>query len=329
MAYRLIPLLSGHFYFNPDQAQKAVNERKQEMLEDTEQVSGTPDAATAVEDSSYANVLSAEGTDAEASPVSEPKAEVDPNVKPEVSDDPEITLKEGLKAKLSEILEWQKGHMMQKDYTQKTQTLAQERKSLEDAFGGKMPNQESIQNIGKLYQAYFSNERAAQVIDAILTGNLDQVLQGAQGQKPDAQSGDPYIKSLETKIQGLESKLSQFTSSLEQREQQRMKTESKQIWDGWVAKRQTADKSFAMTDEIDSEMGALIPGIGNRHPDWDDSKILDHAYRLATIDKQPQKIAQQILKDADDAKKGNPPKINSQPGQKSDASKSYSDILNE
>lgn len=297
--------------------------------EDTEVVDSIPGPEAAGSDTSYADVLSAEGTDAKDSPVSEPEATEKPEANPEVDTDPVITLKEGMQAKLSEILEWQKGAMLQKDYTQKTQALAEDRKSLEvvkTAFGGKLPDPQSIQNMGVLFQKYFSDERAAQMIDAVLSGNYDQAL---QGQTQPQQQGDPYIKTLESKISGLENQLRQFTGSFEQREQARLQAEAKQTWDGWVAKRQATDKGFVVSEEIDTHMGALIPSVHKLHPDWDDHKVLDHAYRLATIDKQPQKIAQNILKDADQAKKGNPPKINQQSGKKSLSDLSYTDLLNE
>jgi hypothetical protein len=297
------------------------------MSEDTERVEGTPDAATAVDDSSYASVLTSEGQ-----PEKQQGQDVvdDQNVTTQDQEkpleDPEFVLKEGLKAKLSEIEEWRKGHLRNKDYTEKTQMLAEQRKSLESAFGGKLPDQESLQNLGKIYQAYFSDPKIAQVIDAVLSGQFDQLI-GGEEDKGQQGAKDPYISNLEHQLQEVRQELRKFTGSYQERETEKLQDQAKQTWESWLSKRQQTDKAFKVSEDIDLEMGSLISGIRARHPDWDNSKILDHAYRLATVDQQPQKIAQQILKDADQAKLSSPPKITPKAGKKTDAESSYSDIL--
>ena len=307
--------------------------------EDTEQVAGVTEGATAPEDSSYEDVLSGEGTTPKDGPSGEPdKATTDSEAEGEKQDekpaqeDPDIQLEIGGKfysGKQSEILELLENHQklvekeksLNRDYTQKTQALAETRKSFEQAFG-RMPEPQEIQNLGKLWQAYYENPKAAQMIESILKGNLEALSEATNQNK---QTPDAYTQSLETKIASLENKLTQFTSSIEQREQAQIEAESKKTWDGWVSKM--AGQKVQITEEIDEAMTPFIEALSKKHPDWDDNKVLDEAYRYATIDKQHVKIASKILIDADQAKKNQPPKITPKSTQKSESEKSYAELV--
>jgi hypothetical protein len=171
-------------------------------MEQIEEATGTPEAATAVEDSSYKSILEGEMSKPESAqdvakpePASMPSQ---PSINPE---DPEFVLKEGLKAKLSEIEEWKKGYMRQKDYTTKTQEIAEIRKSLEEAFGRK-PDIREVQALGHLVKQYYTNPKAKQIVDKILQGQID-----AQEQAPQAAPQDPVYSKLEQEINRLKEQL--------------------------------------------------------------------------------------------------------------------------
>lgn len=69
----------------------------------------------------------------EPKPNEESEQEAAPDQKPEevTPEDPDVTLPDGSKAKWSEVQKWKSGHLMQSDYTRKTQEVAETRKALE------------------------------------------------------------------------------------------------------------------------------------------------------------------------------------------------------
>lgn len=303
------------------------------MAEQTELLTGTPDPATAAPDSGYGDVFKPSG-DQEAPKVLPSETQKTPSkeVLPSAPD-PEIVLEIGGKeitGKQSELLHIledfnrikEKEKSLNRDYTQKTQVLAEQRKSIEAAFG-RMPEPQEIQSLGKLWQAYFSNERARQVIDAVLTDSVDSILQGTSNQGTQNPQ-DTYTKGLEQKIHALESKLDQFTNSIEAREESKVKGESERIWSGWVETQK--GKGIEITEDIDTAMAPFIDALSQRYPDWDDSKVLDEAYRHATIDQADSKAAAKILSDADKAKGAKPPRITPKFPERPDSELSYAEL---
>ena len=294
------------------------------MSEDIEPETGTPEVSTETQDSGYGDILKGDGV----------TPQDDSSVQPEVQEpeagqqlettDPEIVLREGLKAKLSEIEEWQKGYLRQKDYTQKTQEIAQQRKSFEQAFG-KLPQSQELANLGKLYQQYFKSPDVKAAIDAVLAGkNLREIFAG-DNQTP-KQPQDVYVQTLEAKIQELESKLDHFSTSFEEREQERGVSEAQKVFESWKADKKSK-ANVDVTEEIDAEMAYFIPSIKQKHPDWDANKILDEAYRHATIDQQGQRIASQVVQNAETLKTKPAPKINSKAPLIPEDKKGYAEIF--
>lgn len=297
------------------------------LPEDTEQVVETTEASTEAESQGYADVLNDEGTPSKESPSGEVQEEVTEEAPALDPDAIELEL-EGKKynGKASDVLNQivEKHKNLLKDYTQKTQAYAAQGKSLEEAFG-EIPSKENIQVLGELYKAYWSDPKAAQVIDAVLAGNVDQILQGGT-QEPAKGTQNPETLALKQQVTALERQLSQFQTSIQSQAEMQARNESKKTWDSWLEKRQGADKGFQMTEDIDKSMSPFITALSKQNPDWDDHKILDTAYRHATIDQQPAKIASNILKDAKDAK-NNPPKITPKGTQKPESEKSYAELL--
>lgn len=289
------------------------------MSEDMEPQIETTEAPTGAESQGYGEILNGQGAEPEVGPSGVPEVTEEP-LTPE---DPEFVFREGFKAKLSEVEEWKKGYLRQKDYTQKTQEIGQQRKSLEQAFG-KMPQSEELASLGKLYQAYFQNPEVAQAVDAILSGQpLKSIF--ANGPQDQAKGSDDYTKSLESTIQNLESRLNQFESSFEEREQSKIVGEAQKSYDSWAAEKKKA--GIEITQEIDAAMSPFVAAIKQRNPDWDANKILNEAYRHATIDQMPQKIAQEVLGNADSAKKNTAPKITPRAQSVPESSKSYADLM--
>lgn len=298
------------------------------MNEDAENATGTTEEATAPEDSGYSSVLEGKGTEPQDSPTGTPEeGEIQPE-KPETENDPEITVEIGGKTfsgKQSEILDrlenWskvaEKEKSLNRDYTQKTQALGEVRKSFESSFG-RMPEKQEIAAMGKLYQAYFADEKSAQVIDAILSGSLDQVLGGVQ---PKPQSSSPQTPE----VRALKQEMSSLRAELQRDKELSQKAQSEKTWNSWVEKM--VGQKVQISEDIEKGMVPFISAFSQSHSEWDDNKILDEAYRYATIDKLPLKIASNVLVDADKAKKTNPPKITPRATQKSDSEKSYADIF--
>lgn len=293
---------------------KGVTEREKSMSEQIETEQGTtPEAATS-EDSSYREILAGEASTPQATDEVQPEAEVQP-----APQDPEFTLQEGKKAKLSEILEWQKGYLRQQDYTKKTQEISEFRKSLEESFG-RQPQIDEIKALGKLVQSYYRDPKAQEVINAILSGNF-------KPEAPSNQAKDSNTQALEQKIATLEEQLSKFTQSIEEREMQKLSAESQKTWESWVAKKQQENKSFQVTPEVDQAMGVFIDAITKKHPDWNDMQVLDEAYKHATIGELETQLRSKLLKSADKSKETNPPKINPKNPQKTDSDMSYKEIF--
>ena len=309
------------------------------MPEDTEQVVETTEASTEAESQGYADVLNDEGTPSPESPSGVKPEEVSSKEQPKEEapseEDPEITVEIGGKTftgKQSEILAnlenvtklAEKEKNLLKDYTQKTQAIAAQRKSFEEAFG-EIPSPENLKSLGKLYQAYFSDPKAAEIIDAVLAGDVDSLLQGG-AQETATGTKNPETTALKQQIAALEGKLSEFQESIQSQAEKQARGESKKTWDSWVSKRQGAEQGFQITEDIDQAMSPFITALSKQHPDWDDHKILDAAYRHATIDQQPAKIASKILVSADKAK-NNPPKITPKGAQKPESEKGYAELL--
>lgn len=230
-------------------------------------------------------------------------------------------------AELSAILEnaqalADKEKSLNRDYTQKTQELGEVRKSFESAFGGKIPEREELQALGKVYDAYFKNPEAQRVIDAVISGNFDQI-NGSQtpGSK---EGGDPVVKALQQEIMGLKSQLSQFTSNTERKEQERLEQEGQRAFESWRSGKEKQGQKVPeeLIDPVLETAGILL----KRNPSWDTSKALDEALRRETVDQIENSATKSVLKRADKAKTGSI-KITPKAPTKADTSKSYSEIF--
>lgn len=232
--------------------------------------------------------------------------------------DLELELPGSRKVKSSEILAWEKSHQnykrMESDYTKKTQSLAQQRKSFVQALGFE-PTPEDLQAFGKLTKAYKSNERYQRLIDGILSDNLET---------SDEQPGKA-LSPMEQKIAKLEKMLSGFIQSQQTKEQQLASAHGEKVWNGWVEKQKT--QGVEITEEINSAMAPFIQALDRIHPDWTDEQILDEAYKHATIGQVHQQATKQVLQNADKSKKTGTVPINPKAGQKPDSEKSYADIF--
>jgi hypothetical protein len=138
------------------------------------------------------------GTPAEVKPGEVSRKEETP------ADEPELDLgkdKDGnpRKVKLSQITEWEKGHLLQKDYTKKTQELAQQRKELQELveFGEYLKkNPEKLKKV------------LAVLEDKVEEAKTNAVeLAAANPNDPQAKLLQPLLEklnALEQKIQGYE-----------------------------------------------------------------------------------------------------------------------------
>jgi hypothetical protein len=319
---------------------------------------GTPDGSQG-----YGDALKGEGTAPQDSPVGEPKSpqgegepqgekpaaqKSDPLISIEI-DGKTFTGKQSVIQKYLDLLPQFEGnetalldalHQAEKlaelkrnydkGYTQKYQELADQRKSFEESFG-RMPEKPELEALGKVYQAYFSDPDLKAAIDAVLSGQpVRNVFAGTpstpgqpQGQVPMGQ--DAYVRGLEGQIRSLQSELRQFTTSFTAREEAQKAEAAQRTWTDWVASKEK--QGIKISEDIDGAMVPFIHAFRQTHPEWDGSKILDEAYRHATIGQGEKKIAAQILTDAEKAKKGSPPKITPKSGQVPDDSKGYSDIF--
>lgn len=297
------------------------------MPEDVEQVTEAPEATTVAEDSRPEETL-AQGSpepEIEGQPEETPeqKPTFDPNSEHEIEFNGKKYVVKG--GELQGILEntsklSEKEKSLNRDYTQKTQQLAAQWKSIDEAFG-RRPEPQELQGLGKLYQAYFADEKVAKVIDAILTGQpLDSVIGDANQGKV---SKDPTFNALEQEIRGLKAQLSQFVSSSEQEKHSAVQQEGKRIFDTWMKSKQDQGKN--VPEEIIDAVLETAGLLRKRNPDWDASKALDEALRRETIDQMTQDTTKKVLAKADSAKKSSPIRITPKVAAKSEGS--YADIF--
>lgn len=303
------------------------------MAQDVEQDFGATEEVTTPEDSMPDETLAPENSTPER--VEGEPDEVTENQETETPFDPEAeqTLEFNGKTytlkgtELSEMLEKasslaEKEKNLNRDYTQKTQELAEVRKSFESAFGGKVPGAQELQNLGQIYKAYFDNPQFQKAVDRVLSGQpLDE--SGSQGNE----NVDPTIAGLKHKIHQLESHLSQFTSSTEQRERERANQEGQRLFNSWLdgKKGEGLDVPENLIDPILETAGVLL----KRNPGWDTKKALDEAYRRENIDNLENGAVKKALKKADGAKRTQTVKITPKGSSKPDSQKSYSEIIQE
>jgi hypothetical protein len=276
------------------------------MLEDTESPEGQEQVLTDTATPETTEVLAGEGTDAtkpapEEGLKEETKAPI--NLEEEVVFEvagKSYTMKQ---AQIVEALEKahalaereksisEKEKFLNKDYTQKSQANAQFRKSVETTFG-RFPEPDELKSLGKIWNSYFKNPQAKQVIDGILSGRIDVGSGSVQGQ-----TRDPYVQSLEQKIQELEERHNSFASSLTEREQQAQAQESQKLWGTWVKSKDS--QGIKITEEVDRKMAPFVSAIRQANPDLTSEQVLDEAYKHATIDQLKQDVAKQTLVSAD------------------------------
>lgn len=210
---------------------------------------------------------------------------------------------------------------LNRDYTQKTQALARERKSIESAFG-RMPEPEEFQALGKVYQAYLSDPRAQQIIDSILEGNLD--LSQAQS-TPGKGQQSPEVVGLQREIHALKNQLSQFVSGSEREKQEAAYNEGKRIFDTWREAKQKQGTN--VSEEIIDAVLETANVLKRRNPNWDAHKALDEALRRESIDQIEKTAIQKVISKADNAKKMSAIKITPKSPAKGSADMSYSEIF--
>lgn len=216
----------------------------------------------------------------------------------------------------------EKEKALNRDYTQKMQALQAERKSFQSAFG-RMPEPQELHAMSKLFQAYFADESAAKVIDAILSG---QDLQSVLGQSTNpSKSAIPEVSALQQKIRSLETQLSQFVSGSEQEKQQAIEAEGRRNFDTWKNSKQSQGVNVPeeIIDAVIETAGVLL----RRNTSWDVNKALDEALRRETIDQVENQTAKKLFAKADSAKKAPTIKITPKSPVKSDAASGYADIF--
>lgn len=309
--------------------------------EDIDPNAGMTGTATAEPSSSYGEILNGEKTtpeDSQKAPEASTSTSPEAN-KNQTPPDEEVTIEiagktfTGKQSELAEVLEnhqkffqklQEKEKNLERHWNEKYQSGAAIGKSLESAFG-RMPKTEEIQSLGKLWNAYFQDEKSRQVIDAILSGTLDQTA-GSPAQ-PDPKSQNPETSALKQEIASLKSQLEQFTNSFQEKEQLKAQSEADRSWKTWVKSK--ADQKIQVTEDIERQMAPFIKAFIESHPEWEDAQILDRAYEHATMGQNSQKIVNDVLTNADQLKKGNPPKITPKSVRKSDGEKTYADIIRE
>jgi hypothetical protein len=314
------------------------------MTEETNEVVGTPEAATVAETSDYQGVLAGEPTTPESVEGAEkleeetkPLEQKPEGQKPET--DEEVVLEIGGKSftmKQSEAVQLlenatklqdreralsDKEKSLNKDYTQKTQMLAGIRKSFDENFG-LVPQPEEMKALGQVYKAYLASPLVKETIDRILQGTFD----GGQPNNPQGK-GDAYSRQLENKISMLESRLEGFLSATEQEKAEKVSGEAQNQWKNWVSEKEKG--GVKITQEVDASMAPFVVAIKNAHPDWDASRILNEAYRHATIDTQEQTTAKKVLTNVDEAKKRGVIKITPKTPAKAEKEMSYAEIFSQ
>jgi len=223
----------------------------------------------------------------------------------------------------SAIVEKEKA--LNRDYTQKTQALARERKSfesIESAFG-RFPEAEEFQALGKVYQAYLSDPRAQKIIDSILEGNLD--LNEVSQPTPGKGTQNPEVSGLQREIHALKNQLSQFVSGSEREKQEAAYNEGKRIFDTWREAKQKQGTSIS--EEIIDAVLETANALKRRNPNWDAQKALDEALRRETIDEIEKTATQKVISRADNAKKMSAIKITPKSSSKANADMGYADIF--
>lgn len=221
---------------------------------------------------------------------------------------------QGLTEKEQKLSQLEK--QLNRDYTQKTQAIAEFRKSLESNFG-RVPQADELQALGKVWKEYFRNPQAKAAIDQILSGGVS-----TQDGKVDAHS-----QALQSRIDELEQKLLGFTSSIEEEKSAQAQSQAKSAWDQWAAEK--AKSGVKITEEIDTEMSYFIPAIRQRNPDWDNARILNEAYAIATRGQADQKAVSKVLQSVDQAKKKGVLKITPKTPAKSEKDQSYAELVSE
>lgn len=223
------------------------------------------------------------------------------------------------KVKQSDILAWEKSHQNAKrieaDYTKKTQSLAQQRKSFEQTFG-RFPEPGELQALGKLYKSY-SDPRAQKLIDAVLSGKYDDV-QATPGKT---------LTPVEQEVASLKEKLSQFEQSQQERYEAETRANSAKVWNGWASGMKS--KGVEITEEIDKAMSPFISAIASANPEMELNEVLDEAYEHATLRQTRQKAIKEVLVNSGKAQKTGKAPITSKAGSKPDSEKSYSEIMAE
>lgn len=315
------------------------------MLEEIEEVATAIEPAPVDSDSSYSEILEGQA-EAPIKPEASVKTEEETTPSPEEppqAQDQEIELEIGGKVfsmKQSEAVQLlenasklaerektltEKEKSLNRDYTQKSQQVAEFRKSFETTFG-RVPEKEEIQALGKVWKSYFSNPQAKKAVDAIINGRFD-VLSGGANPKP--QEGEnpyqPLFDQQAQEIADLKERLEQFAQTSEEREESEKLGNAQKSWQSWAAKK--AEAGIKITEEIDRKMGPFVRALRESNPDLDTNQILDEAYEHATIKSIKKSVASQVFKSADDAKKGSIPRITPKSSGKADKEKTYSDIV--
>lgn len=193
-------------------------------------------------------------------PEGTPKLETEPK-EPEAKPEdklPETTVKlpDGKEATLEQIAEWEKGYMMQADYTKKTQQLAEEKRQFQTELDGLKSTTEQAQPALELWQAF---ER-----DPIKTLEELQAHFASQGI---FEAKDPNVLAAEDQLRAIN---------------QQIQTQQQQ------ATQQTEQQAYNwLTSQLDT--------LSQQHADFDrdtvtqymmDNNVLDpdKAYKLMTHD---------------------------------------------
>lgn len=320
-----------------------------EIIEDGQGVAQTTEVSTDTESQSYSDLLKAQGTDAKQdSPSGEQAKETttQESEKPSTQQktleaieleilgnkykgNPELFSKvlaiaqslgdDSLSAlsNAEKLAELKRGY--DKQFTQNSQFTSEFRKSLESSFG-RVPEQPEIQALGKVYQAYFSDENAKRAIDAIIGGqDITQLFTAQPGQPGETrQQTHPDVVALKQQVESLQTQLKGFYESQQKRE-------VSTVYNSWVDKQSKA--GVTISEEIDTAMAPFVSALSQAHPEWDDHKILDEAYRHATIGNTEKQIVSKVLTQADKAKTQAPPKMTTKVGEKPDTELSYSELI--
>lgn len=207
-----------------------------------------------------------------------------------------------------------------KRFTQNTQFTSEFRKSLETNFG-RVPETPELQALGKVYQAYFNDENVKRAVDAIISGqDIAQLFTAQPGQVGEKQTSQipPEVVALKQQVQSLEAQLKGFYESQQKRE-------VSNVYNSWISKQEKA--GVTVSEEIDASMAPFVSALAQAHPEWDDHKILDEAYKHATIGTAEKQIVSKVLSDADKAKTQIPPKMTTKIGEKTDVELSYSELI--